>query len=205
MEKKETNINTKEYWNDRFFFENKSRDEMLDIFNRIDGWEGDILDFAPFLKELNKKNEKMKILDVGGGIGAASERARKIYLNGDFYSLDISESAYKICSELFPEIKPVLSTMEKIPFNDEYFDIIFCIQAIEHCDNIEKTIFEIFRVLKHHGIFMLSFPYNWPADADHTYRLDDFFVNLFLKYGKILEYKESENQYNSKVLKIFKD
>jgi len=50
---------------------------------------------------------------------------------------------------------------EKIPFPDEYFDIVSSFNSLDHVDNLDKTINEIIRVLKKGGYFLLL------TDVDH--------------------------------------
>jgi SAM-dependent methyltransferase len=45
---------------------------------------------------------------------------------------------------------------EKIPFPSSHFDIVTCLNALDHVEDFEKTIAEIKRVTKHDGLFLLS-------------------------------------------------
>jgi len=47
-------------------------------------------------------------------------------------------------------------TCEAIPFPDEVFDIIICTQVMEHVDSPEKSLNEMFRVLKPGGVVYIS-------------------------------------------------
>jgi len=46
---------------------------------------------------------------------------------------------------------------EKIPYEDAIFDIIFCINALDHMANPEEAFKEMIRVLKHNGLLYLEF------------------------------------------------
>jgi len=198
MNKQNKNINTGSFWDIRYPIENINyKDVEFLVENKPDS-EGNISDIKDYFFEKKDDSIKRKIMDLGGGLSLASERCRRIYPNGEFYSLDISKNAYQICLNSFKNITPILSDMENIPFEDKYFDCIFCIQSIEHCNDIEKVLFEINRTLKDNGDFLLTFPYKWEATYDHNYLLDDFFVeNVLSNYFEIKEYKDSY-QYRSK-------
>ncbi len=43
---------------------------------------------------------------------------------------------------------------EKMPFHDCWFDVVVCVNALDHVDSLNKTIKEISRVLKKGGRFM---------------------------------------------------
>lgn len=48
-----------------------------------------------------------------------------------------------------------------IPFNDEYFDSIFCSEVIEHVFEVDSVFNEINRVLKKGGKMLLTVPFVW--------------------------------------------
>lgn len=45
---------------------------------------------------------------------------------------------------------------ENIPFPDEFFDAVFCSNALDHVEDPKKTVEEIHRVLKKGGYFILT-------------------------------------------------
>lgn len=47
---------------------------------------------------------------------------------------------------------------QKLPFEDNSFDIAICTEAIEHMTNPYHMVSEVKRVLAHDGLFLLSFP-----------------------------------------------
>jgi SAM-dependent methyltransferase len=49
----------------------------------------------------------------------------------------------------------VLSSGEKIPFPDSYFDVVSSFNSIDHVDDLEKVVSEIKRVCKPGGTFLL--------------------------------------------------
>lgn len=46
------------------------------------------------------------------------------------------------------------ATSEKLPFPDSYFDVVVCVNALDHFDSLKETIKEISRVLKKRGKFI---------------------------------------------------
>jgi 2-polyprenyl-6-hydroxyphenyl methylase/3-demethylubiquinone-9 3-methyltransferase len=45
---------------------------------------------------------------------------------------------------------------EKLPYNDNTFDIVICVDVLEHVENLQIAISEIYRVLKPHGLFFFD-------------------------------------------------
>ena len=51
-------------------------------------------------------------------------------------------------------------SMEKLPFNDESFDIVFCSHTLEHSENIIQALKEMKRVLRSSGTLFIATPYH---------------------------------------------
>ena len=105
-----------------------------------------------------------KILDLGCGRGE--------FLNGflnqglDVYGVDRSTVGMKYCKDEL--IKIVDLEKDVLPFNDNFFDVIFSKSVIEHFYYPEKIITEAYRVLKPGGTIITMCP-SW----EYMYR--DYF------------------------------
>jgi SAM-dependent methyltransferase len=78
-----------------------------------------------------------RILDLGGGTG---RRMAVLFPNKkeNIYIADISESDLAVARERYGYQTILLDESGKIPFDDKYFDIIFCNSVIEHV-TVDKT------------------------------------------------------------------
>jgi ubiquinone/menaquinone biosynthesis C-methylase UbiE len=89
-----------------------------------------------------------KILDVGCGTGIAA----------DFFKCDTgvdpSEKLLEIASEKYPNIQFIEASAESLPFEDDEFDAVISVTAIQNFEDIEKGLSEIKRVGKE---FVLTF------------------------------------------------
>jgi len=45
--------------------------------------------------------------------------------------------------------------LKKLPYSDNTFDIIICVDVLEHVANLQQ-LFQIYRVLKPHGLFFFD-------------------------------------------------
>lgn len=93
-----------------------------------------------------------KLLDFGCG--------RKPYCNlfsnvKEYVGIDIEVSGHPHKESLVD----IYYNGKVIPFDDEYFDSIFCSEVIEHVFNVEEVLSEIHRVLKVDGIALFTFPF----------------------------------------------
>jgi len=104
-----------------------------------------------YSKRLKNKNI---ILDAGCGTGSNITFFSQF---GTTYGIDISSTATKFCR--MRGIKNVLTgDVSKLPYKNSFFDIVSCMDVLEHIENERKAIKEIFRVLKPGGVFILTVP-----------------------------------------------
>jgi len=103
-------------------------------------------------------------------------------LDCDFWGLD----KFKVC-EMPHFIKQDLDKNTKLPFRDNFFDIVFAFEVLEHLQFPEKIINEIKRVIKPDGIILISLPndYTWDMRIKFLLGKDPFFH--FDKKGNISE------------------
>jgi 2-polyprenyl-3-methyl-5-hydroxy-6-metoxy-1,4-benzoquinol methylase len=71
------------------------------------------------------------------------------------------------------------SGSEKIPFGDGHFDVVTCLNALDHVDDIAATIREIKRVTKPGGLFLLSVETDHPPTAAEPITVDDALLATF--------------------------
>lgn len=81
----------------------------------------------------------------------------------------------------------IVAKAERIPFGDNYFDSLLCMEVLEHLPEPETALKEIYRVLKKEGYVFISVPQEWPLH----YEPNDFF--RFTKYG--IEYLLKKNNF----------
>jgi ubiquinone/menaquinone biosynthesis C-methylase UbiE len=156
--------------------------------------------------DLNNKN----ILVVGGGTGAEVYYMYKNYKNVNIYTVEPFNDAIEILNKKaellnFPmnNIKQAFS--EDLPFEDNFFDIIICFTVLEHVNDVEKSILEMYRVSKKNGLIMIETP-NYLFLEEQHYRVTIFppsisksIARLNLKlYGRYTDFFETLNFFNVK-------
>jgi len=105
---------------------------------------------------LNSKGTRSKnmILDAGCGTGSNITFFNQF---GTTYGIDISSVATNFCRRR--GIKNVKTgDVSKLPYKNNFFDIVSCMDVLEHIENEEKAINEMLRVLKPGGILILTVP-----------------------------------------------
>lgn len=136
-----------------------------------------------------------KALDLGCGKGYFTNYLAKKY---DAYGVDIDKINLRFAKKNFAKPKFYYSYAEKLPFKDNFFDKIYCLDILEHVDDIEATLKELKRVVKKKGVLEIEVPH-WKSEKfltkiRPTYRKEIHHVRIF-KNGqleKLLETKGFE-------------
>lgn len=101
-----------------------------------------------------KFDSNISILNVGAATGATSEMLAKY---GEVTSLEYD----KYCCEFLKEktgIEAINASLTDLPFTDNSFDLVCAFDVIEHIENHEKAVDEIFRVLKPKAKYFITVP-----------------------------------------------
>lgn len=105
------------------------------------------------------------ILDVGCGTGANLEMLSQF---GDAEGVDVSQDALAFCLERgLANVN--LGAAEKLPYEDESFDLVTALDVVEHLDDDAAGLKEMHRVLKPDGralLFVPAFMFLWGVQDD---------------------------------------
>ena len=99
-------------------------------------------------------NPDMKILNVGAATGATSEMLSKY---GKVTSLEYDEFCCKFLKEK-TGIEAINASLTELPFENNSYDMICAFDVIEHIENDNKAVEEIYRVLKPKGKYFITVP-----------------------------------------------
>jgi SAM-dependent methyltransferase len=120
--------------------------------------------------DLINKNIKLKLLDIGCGVGLQALAFSDNFL---ISGLDISDDAKELFASEGKEIDLRRANLDKdiYPFESNSFDVIFSKSVIEHLHNTNHFLQEIFRLLKPSGKLILMCP-AWETQYKNFY--DDY-------------------------------
>jgi 2-polyprenyl-3-methyl-5-hydroxy-6-metoxy-1,4-benzoquinol methylase len=133
------------------------------------------LRFHYFLKNISGLSGK--ILEVGCGAGGNLQALRKYKPYASLYGVDIGESAIEYGKTNFPLINLSVATAEKLPFDDQTFDIVCFFDVLEHVEDPYLCITEACRVLKQGGLIHAYVPCEGEIFTLHGI-LNKFGINL---------------------------
>jgi ubiquinone/menaquinone biosynthesis C-methylase UbiE len=140
--------------------------------------------------------EGRRILDVGCGIGTYVAKFREF--SEDVYGVDIDEDKVTIASRRLKNI--FHAPAEKLPFDDNSFDVVMLHEVIEHVKNDRESIREATRCVRPGGRVVIFAPNRLYPFETHgffigkkfVFRLlplinytPDFFRNIFCHHVRI--------------------
>ncbi|MFH1833034.1 MAG: class I SAM-dependent methyltransferase [Candidatus Levyibacteriota bacterium] len=100
------------------------------------------------VKPLNPKT----ILDVGCGEGFTLNEFLINNVGKKLEGVDNSHNSLSIGAELFPNLSLKYADIYKLPYKDNSFDLVLCLEVMEHLKEPKKAISEIMRVSKKYTI-----------------------------------------------------
>jgi 2-polyprenyl-3-methyl-5-hydroxy-6-metoxy-1,4-benzoquinol methylase len=102
-----------------------------------------------------------KVLVVGCGTGGELVNFHK--KGAQVYGIEPNQDAIKICNikalkNEIPKDNIIKSYSEKLPFDNNQFDLIYCFTVLEHVNDIEQSIKEMIRCTKVKGKLFIELP-----------------------------------------------
>lgn len=136
----------------------ESKELWNDFINKVN--TGILPKDLPDVKNIDKLSSlipsKSKVLDISIGDGAHSEYL--IEKGFDVYGTDISDLAINTMKEKYPEQTWIVhDTLEKFPFSNNFFDLVFARLALHYFkkEEVDKVLIDIKRILKPNGYFFM--------------------------------------------------
>ena len=132
---------------------------FYDFFHSLGGFGKKY--YENILKELNLPNKKIRVLDAGCGTGKLAVEIKKQKPNIRMYAVDADERILTMAktnaTDAHVKIAFEQAFLQKLPFPDSQFDVVYSSQVIHHLTTEAKkeALKEIYRITKKHGTFLL--------------------------------------------------
>jgi 2-polyprenyl-3-methyl-5-hydroxy-6-metoxy-1,4-benzoquinol methylase len=150
------------------------------------------------LEMLLRYKNRGKLLDIGCALGFMLVPFSKHF---EIYGFDSSKYAINIAKKNVKNgIFRVHNAEMPFPFKNNFFDVVTCLDVIEHLKFTDNLIENIYKVLKRDGILVLTTPnynrlrkilYHFPDKMEHhisLYHIDKIIEKLEKSNFEILEF-----------------
>jgi methionine biosynthesis protein MetW len=97
-----------------------------------------------------------RVLDIGCGNGVLLSMLKSQF--GEFYGIDISESAIQIARQKAIQAETINLNIDPLPFPDKFFDAIAILSTLQYFYDMDRVLQECYRVLSPSGVLILSVP-----------------------------------------------
>ena len=114
---------------------------------------------ARFPTALTYVKDNDKVIDIGCGVGVFTKMVKNKYPNAEVWGTDISDQAIKDNFKENPNINYHHGYIGGQDFlQDNYFDLVFSGEVIEHIDDPSVLFKEAYRILKKGGKLIITTP-----------------------------------------------
>lgn len=103
-----------------------------------------------------EQGSRRKIVDIGCGEGITLEKMTKRFSDCDVLGIDGLAENIGICTK--HGLNAIMGDAYRLDLSNDSVDAVTFMEVIEHLENPEKAIAEIYRVLKPGGRLVLMFP-----------------------------------------------
>ncbi len=112
--------------------------------------------FNTLFRHIKKYVKPGNVLDIGCAYGLMLQRFPN---NTKKFGIDVSKHAISVAKKNLPRARLLTHNIEdKIPFPQNYFDLIICNDVLEHIEKPELALKNIIRVLKKGGVLYITSP-----------------------------------------------
>jgi methionine biosynthesis protein MetW len=139
------------------------------------------------------------LLDVGCGDGTFTVLLKEAINAKEVFGIDLAEEAVAVAQRRGIKAIQVDIDESPFPFDNAYFDVVYCGEIIEHLFNPDHLLEEVHRVLKPKGTALISTPNlgGWPNRIALLFGYQPYPTAVSPKYegaGKLL-IKRAEGQW----------
>jgi ubiquinone/menaquinone biosynthesis C-methylase UbiE len=164
MEKENLNKQVQDYWEGGNGYGPCGTDAEIvgnneqfskDWFEAVENYRYDVEPFIHSIAQFTRYRGK-RVLEIG--VGAGTDHLQWARAGADLYGVDLTDAGI-LTTRKGLEIYGLSSNLQRIdaeilPFDDDYFDVVYSWGVIHHSEHPEKIICEIKRVLRPSGKFI---------------------------------------------------
>lgn len=109
--------------------------------------------FLVTVASIVKQTEPMNLIDIGCSEGFVIRYLQNLWPGIQCYGIDIDFEALKRGQYIHRGVQIQKASIYNIPFKAEAFDIVLCLEVLEHLDEPEKALRDLRRVTRRYCLF----------------------------------------------------
>lgn len=124
----------------------------------------------PYLAEILQPQSKVVELGCGQGLMLREIAHRKLVREENLFGLDQSPTAVDFVRRALPEAHAAVGDIYNLEFEKNFFDVCLLMETIEHLEEPEPALKQIFSVIAPGGRLLVSYP-NFPRPDWRVFRM----------------------------------
>ena len=141
------------------------------------------------------------VVDIATGTGDVLVELKKINAK-EYYGIDPAEKMLEIARRKFPEAHYITATAEKIPFADDFCELVTIAFGIRNFNEPDKALGEIYRILKPGGILSIM-EFNFPKNRLFSVPYTFYFNHIMTFIGRQISGDKTAYSYLNNSVKDF--
>lgn len=139
------------------------RDDLLAQYlepDRLAFYE-EVADYCAELVERLQSPEPLRVADLGCGTGhLLSSLWQRLSPSSslELWGLDYAPSAIERAKQLLPEAKLIVRDVYDNQLSSDYFDLVLCMETLEHLSCPERVVREMVRICSPFGMIVITVP-----------------------------------------------
>lgn len=99
-----------------------------------------------------------RVLDVGCGVGYGAALLKQAGA-AEVVAVDVAEAVIEVARQEVPEgVLCEVADARSLPYGDGSFDLVVCLETIEHVEDPDRVLDELARVVRRDGLLLISSP-----------------------------------------------
>lgn len=123
-------------------------------------------------------SEKKTVLDIGGGLRTEISKGNRLEAKNTWLEDYMKKVDYKVLDKVLDYHPDIVGDVQNLPLQDETVEAIICIAVLEHVEEPQRAVKEIYRILKPGGYCFIYTPFLFYYHPMKGY-YDDFYRFTF--------------------------
>lgn len=135
---------------------NQNYYRLLERFEETKNWQDSLTFALTKSKPHIQTNAKVRVLDVGCGLGRSKILVEKQFPDCEYFGLERSFVPFNQSGAT--ELECVVSDAHTLPFREQSFDIVLMLHVIAHLQDVKLSLTKVWDLLRQNGLLIIITP-----------------------------------------------